>query len=100
MRLSCVPTFLMYTAWHSWPRSAKRFMTAIDWRSAPPWVNEAVTKITFAMTRSKPVLGTADSREPTAAYAEQRRHRGIGSRQERAANDEADERSARDEIAA
>src|SRR5206468_5069167 len=40
-------------------------------------------------SRSKSVFGTTDSGEPTSALAEQRRHRGIGSRQEHSANNQA-----------
>jgi len=37
---------------------------------APPWVNEAVTKITLAMARSRSVFGIADSREPASTHTE------------------------------
>src|SRR5438552_3470898 len=39
----------MYTAWHSWPRSAKALNTVTQCRSAPPWDSDPVTNITRAM---------------------------------------------------
>src|SRR5262245_45410038 len=44
MRSSWLGSFFTYTAWHSWPRSASRFMSVIEWRSAPPCTRDPVTK--------------------------------------------------------
>src|SRR5712664_1006307 len=73
-------------------------MTVIEWRSAPPWVKEAVTNTTRTRLPLTSALGIADGGEPASADADRSRHRGIDCRDERTADNHPRKRAARGEI--
>src|SRR5690349_15668031 len=89
MRPSWLGSFFTYTAWHSWPRSASRFMSVIEWRSAPPCTRDPVTK---SGRMSGPVAEVAQRDHRLAPGARAELGQGIDRDEARAAEREPRER--------